>query len=59
MFVFDIVAWVRGGDLEETKGGNKRGKFVWYGTISPGEELLVSEWDVRAPVDVEWGIQSR
>ena len=52
------VKWGR--DLEETKGGNKEGKFIWYGTISPGEEVvLVSEWDVRAPVDVEWGIQSR
>ena len=52
------VKWGR--DLEETKGANKEGKFIWYGTISPGEEVvLVSKWDVRAPVDVEWEIQSR
>ena len=57
--VFEIVARVWGRDLEETRGGNKEGKFVWYESISPGEAVLVSGWDVRAPVDVEWGIQSR
>ena len=47
------VKW--GKDLEDTKNGQKEGKFIWYGTISPGEEVvLVSEWDVRAPFDVEW-----
>jgi len=46
-------------DLEQTKNGKKGGKFIWYGTISPGEEaVLVSEWDVRAPVDTEWRIKS-
>jgi len=51
------VKW--GKDLEETKNGKKEGKFIWYGAISPGEEVvLVSEWDVRAPVDAEWRIKS-
>jgi len=52
------VKWGR--DLEQTKNGKKEGKFIWYGTISPGGEVvLVSEWDVRAPVDAEWKIKSR
>ena len=51
------VKWGR--DLEETKNGKKEGKFIWYGTSSPGEEVvLVSEWDVRAPVDAEWKIKA-
>ena len=52
------VKW--GTDLEQTKDGKKEGKFIWYGTISPGEEVvLVSEWDVRAPVfGAEWRIKS-
>ena len=51
------VKWGR--DVEDTKDGRKEGKFVWYGTISPGEGVaLVSEWDVRAPVDAEWTIKS-
>lgn len=50
------VKWER--DLDETKDGKKEGKFIWYGTISPGEEVvLVSSWDVRAPVDVEWRVK--
>jgi hypothetical protein len=50
------VQW--GKDLEHTKNGKKEGKFIWYGTISPGEEVvLVSEWDVRAPVDAGWRIK--
>jgi len=52
------VKWGR--DLEQTENGKKEGKFVWYGTIHPGEEaILVSEWDVRAPVDAEWRVKSR
>jgi len=51
------VKWGR--DVEDTRGGQKEGKFIWYGTISPGEEVvLVSEWDVRAPVDAEWRVKS-
>jgi len=51
------VKW--GGDVEDTKDGQKEGRFIWYGTISPGEEVvLVSEWDVRAPVDAEWRVKS-
>ena len=51
------VKWGR--DVEDTKNGQKEGKFIWYGTISPGEEVvLVSEWDVRAPFDVEWKVKS-
>jgi len=51
------VKWGR--DVEDTKDGQKEGKFIWYGTISPGEEVvLVSEWDVRAPVDAEWRAKS-
>lgn len=47
------VKW--GTDVDETKDGKKTGKFVWYGTIDPGKEVvLVSKWEVRAPVDVEW-----
>ena len=52
------VKWGR--DLDHTKNGKKEGKFIWYGTISPGEEVvLVSEWDVRAPADAEWKIKSQ
>ena len=52
------VKWGR--DLEQTENGKKEGKFIWYGTIDPGEEVvLVSEWDVRAPVDAEWRVKSR
>ena len=44
------VKWGR--DVEDTKNGQKEGKLIWYGTIPPGEEIvLVSEWDVRAPFD--------
>ena len=51
------VKW--GTDLEQTKDGKKEGKFIWYGTIPPSEEVvLVSEWDVRAPVDAKWKIKS-
>jgi hypothetical protein len=53
-----MVKWGR--DLEDTKNGRKDGKFIWYGTISPGEEVvLVSKWEVRAPVDAEWRIKSK
>ena len=34
-------------------GANEGWEEVWYGTISPGEVVLVREWDVRAPVDAE------
>jgi len=51
------VKWGR--DLEDTKNGQKEGKFIWFGTISPGEEVvLVSEWDVRAPFDAGWRVKS-
>ena len=51
------VKWGR--DMEDTKNGQKEGKFIWYGTISPGEEVvLVSEWDVRAPCDAGWRLRS-
>ena len=47
------IKW--GTDVDETKDGKKSGKFIWYGTIDPGKEvILVSKWEVRAPVDVEW-----
>ena len=47
------VKW--GTDVDETKDGKKSGRFIWHGTIDPGEEVvLVSKWDIRAPVDVEW-----
>ena len=49
-----------GTDLEQTKNGKKEGKFIWYGSIPPGKEVvLVSEWDVRVPIDVEWRIKSQ
>jgi hypothetical protein len=52
------VKWGR--DLEHMKNGKEEGKFIWYGTISPGEEVvLVSEWDVRGPVDTGWRIEPR
>ena len=52
------VKWGR--DLDHTKDGKKEGKFVWYGTTPPGEEVvLISEWDVRAPVDAGWMIKSQ
>ena len=48
-----------GTDLEQTKNGKKEGKFIWCGSIPPCKEVvLVSEWDVRVPVDVEWRIKS-
>ncbi|KAF9783017.1 hypothetical protein BJ322DRAFT_1009242 [Thelephora terrestris] len=51
------VKWGR--DVEDTKNGQKEGKFIWYGTIPPGAEVdLVSEWEVRAPVDAEWRVKS-
>ena len=51
------VRWGR--DVEDTKNGKKEGKFIWCGTIPPSEEVvLVSEWDVRAPVDAEWRLKS-
>jgi len=47
------VKW--GTDVGETKDGKKSGKFIWCGTIDPGKEVvLVSKWEVRAPVDVDW-----
>ena len=47
------VKW--GTDVDETKDGKKSGKFIWNGSVDPGKEaVLVSEWEVRAPVDVEW-----
>ena len=46
------VKWGR--DLEDTTNGRKEGKFIWYGTIPPGEEVvLVSEWDVRE-AEIDW-----
>ena len=46
------VKWGR--DLEDTTNGQKEGKFIWYGVIPPGEDVvLVSEWDVREPV-TDW-----
>jgi len=46
------VKWGR--DLEDTTNGQKEGKFIWYGEIPPGEEVvLVSEWDVRETV-INW-----
>ena len=51
------VKWGR--DMEDTKNGQKEGKFIWYGTIPPGEEVvLISEWEVRAPADAEWRVKS-
>ena len=51
------VRWGR--DVEQTKNGKKEGKFIWSGTILPGQEVnLVSEWDVRAPADAGWRIKS-
>lgn len=47
------IKW--GTDVDETKDGKKTGKFIWHGTIDPGKEVvLVSKWEIRAPVDVEW-----
>ncbi|KAF9649660.1 hypothetical protein BDM02DRAFT_3166452 [Thelephora ganbajun] len=47
------VKW--GTNVDEAKDGKKSGKFIWYGTVDPGKEvILVSQWEVRAPVDVEW-----
>jgi hypothetical protein len=47
------VKW--GTDVDEAKDGKKSGRFIWCGTINPGKEVvLVSKWEVRAPVDLEW-----
>ena len=40
------VKWGRG--LEETRGGDKEAKFTWYGSISPGEIVLVSKWEIQS-----------
>ena len=51
------VKWGR--DVEDTKNGQKEGKFIWYGSIPPGKEVVLhSEWEVRAPVDAEWRVKS-
>ena len=51
------VKWGR--NTDDTKDGQKEGKFVWYGTIPPGKEvILISEWEVRAPVDAEWRVKA-
>ena len=51
------IKWGR--DVEDTRNGQKEGKFIWYGTIPPGREVVVvSKWDVRAPVDAEWTVKS-
>ena len=53
-YVFEIVARVWGRDLEETK---QRREVRLDESISPSEEaVLISGWDVTAPVDVEWWI---
>jgi len=47
------IKW--GTDVDESKDGKKSGKFIWYGSVEPGREVvLVSQWEVRAPVEVEW-----
>lgn len=47
------VKW--GSGTEENKERKREGKFVWSGSVSPGEHVtLVSEWEVRAPVDTDW-----
>ena len=40
------VKWGR--DLEATRSGDKEGKFIWYGAISPGEVVLVSKWEIQS-----------
>ena len=49
------VKWGR--DVEDTRDRQKEGKLIWFGTISPGKEALVSEWDVREPVDTGWSVE--
>jgi len=52
------VKWGR--DVDDMKNGQEEGKFIWFGTIYPGEEVaLVSEWEVRAPFDAGWRIKSK
>jgi uncharacterized protein (TIGR02231 family) len=47
--------WISAGDDSQKKGGKKTGKFVWLGKIDSGQKVvLVSEWEVRAPIDVDW-----
>lgn len=37
------------------KGGEKEGKFEWVGSVKAGKEIsLVTEWEVKCPVDVFW-----
>ena len=44
------VKW--GEDVEDARDGQKAGTFIWFETISPGDEVvLVNEWDVRAPFE--------
>ena len=45
--------------VEDGKNGQKEGKFIWYGMIRPGKEVvLVSKWDAKARFDVEWKVES-
>ena len=47
------VKWMSGENGSE--GGEKQGKFVWHGSVGSGEEVnLVSEWEVRTPIDFDW-----
>ena len=47
-----------GGGMEDMKEGQKEGKLIWYGTIPPGEKvILASQWDVRAPFDAGWRVK--
>lgn len=47
------VKWNSGTEFKLS--GKKDGQFMWMGTVAPGQEVtLVSEWEVRAPVDVTW-----
>jgi hypothetical protein len=46
---------VRWGKSINDKGGEKEGKFEWVGTIAGGKDVvLVTEWEVKSPVDVDW-----
>ena len=46
---------VRWRKVQGDEGGKKEGMFEWVGAVGAGKEITIeTEWDVRAPADVNW-----
>ncbi|ETW76100.1 hypothetical protein HETIRDRAFT_430490 [Heterobasidion irregulare TC 32-1] len=46
---------VRWRKVQGDKGGKNEGMFEWVGAVGAGKEIMIeTEWDVRAPADVNW-----